>query len=156
MPTFTAIAAITLDGKIAQNSHQLSYDWTSKEDQKFFQAELKKFDAVIVGSNTFKTAEEPLKKRNTIVLTSKVKKVEEKYPHVWFCNYKAVDVKTFTASLGFKKIAVLGGSKVYTYCLEKNLIDKLYLTLEPIVFGLGIDIFASKNYSLNNFQLLSI
>jgi dihydrofolate reductase len=141
MSKFTAIAAITLDGKIAKNSHEFSFNWTSKEDQLNFKRELKKFDAVIVGSSTFKTAAEPLKKRNTIVLTSKVKTTKEKYPHVWFCNYKTIDLKTFLSSLSFKKIAILGGSHVYTYCLEKNLIDELILTIEPIVFGQGINLF---------------
>ena len=142
MTSFIAIAAITLDGKIAKNSHQFSFDWTSKEDKKAFQAELKKFDAVVVGSNTFKTAIEPLKKRNTIVLTSKVKNTIEKFPHVWFCNFKTINLKAFISSLGLKKIAILGGSHVYTYCLEKNLIDELVLTIEPVVFGRGISLFA--------------
>lgn len=139
---FIAIAAITLDGKIAKDTNQLSFNWTSREDRLYFQKELKKFDAVLVGSNTFKTAIGPLKKRNTIVLTSKVKNTKEKFPHVWFCNYKTVDVKLFIGSLGFKKIAVIGGSKVYGYCLENNLIDELCITLEPIIFGQGINLFA--------------
>ena len=155
-PKYVAIAAMTLDGKIAQNSHQFSYDWTSKEDKKFFQAELKKLDAVLVGSNTFKMAREPLLKRNTLVLTSKIKNIKEKYPHVWFVNYKTVDLNSFIKKLGYKKIAVIGGSKVYAYALEKNLIDEMYLTLEPLAFGKGINLFAGTKSNTYKFKLVSV
>ncbi|MEK7097891.1 MAG: dihydrofolate reductase family protein, partial [Patescibacteria group bacterium] len=45
---------------------------------------------------------------------------------------------------GYKKIAILGGTQIYSYCLEKKLIDELYLTVEPISFGHGLPIFATK------------
>src|ERR1035437_1290773 len=67
-PTYIAIAAITLDGKIAKGPNHMS-DWTSKEDKVFMRALLDKCDVIIVGNNTYKTAIAPLSKRNCIVLT---------------------------------------------------------------------------------------
>lgn len=166
MPKYTAFAAITLDGKIARKKNELSFNWTSKEDQKIFQAQLKKFDAVVVGRHTFQTAKARLLKRNTIVLTSLVKTAEETYPHVWMVNYKKVNLKKFIGSLKFNNIAILGGGKVYGYCLQNKLLDELYLTIEPIVFGKGINFFASFSPSplqkgraregFKTFKLLSI
>ena len=155
-PSYVAIAAITLDGKIARHARQLSGDWTSEEDKKYFQAELKKFDAVLVGRNTFEVAKKHLLKRNTIVLTSGTKTTEEKYPHVWFCNYKKIGVNTFIHSLGFKKIAVIGGSKVYSFALKKKLLSELYLTVEPLIFGKGINLFDDSRFHMANFILVSI
>ena len=65
---YIAIAAVTLDGKIAKNKDHVS-DWTSPEDKVFMRALLDKSDVIIVGNNTYKTAIAPLSKRNCIVLS---------------------------------------------------------------------------------------
>ena len=123
---------------------------------KFDAGTRKKFDAVVVGKNTFETSKVPLLKRNTIVLTSAVKTTEEKFPHVWFVNYKTIDLNKFVKKLGFNKVAILGGSKVYSYCLAKGLMDEIYLTLEPAIFGKGINLFAEDVLLDKKFKLFSI
>ena len=72
-----AIAAATIDGKIALDSGHFS-DWTSKEDKDFLHEMLDKSDAVVVGNNTYKTAIGPPSKRNCIVFTASVATSERK------------------------------------------------------------------------------
>src|SRR3989338_8725514 len=72
-----AIAAMTIDGKIALDTGHFS-DWTSKEDKDFLHEVLDKSDVIVVGSNTYRTAIEPLSKRNCIVPTSSVATTERK------------------------------------------------------------------------------
>jgi dihydrofolate reductase len=152
-PIYIALAAITLDGKIAKDSQHLSTDWTSEEDKIFFRSFLKECDVVLVGNKTWQTAKEPLSKRNCIVLSRSAHKLISESATVTFCNPEKIDLKKFILDKGYKKVAVLGGSQVYTYCLENNMLDELYLTIEPLVFGKGINLFQSNDVLNTHFQL---
>lgn len=172
---FIAIAAITLDGKIAKNSKHMS-DWTSKEDKIFMRTLLDKCDVIIVGNNTYMTALKPLSKRNCIVLTRGVnsppfkggvaraaRRGGEKIPP-FYCNPVKTNLKKIIISKNYKKIAILGGAQTYTFCLQNNMLDELYLTVEPLVFGEGINLFTpspsegrvGERLQKHKFKLLSI
>jgi dihydrofolate reductase len=153
MAKYIAIAAMTLDGKIATDKNQLSFDWTSEEDKNWFKQSIKPADIVIIGRHTFDTIKSRRPKRNYLVLTSRVKKLEEKFPNVWFCNPKTVNIHQLVAKNKYKHVAIVGGSIVYGYFLEKGWLDELYLTLEPLTFGGGIGLFATKKIKKYNFQL---
>lgn len=142
-PRYIGIAAITLDGKIGRNEKHFS-DWTSKEDKKFMRALLDTCDAIIVGNSTYKTAIKPLSKRNCIVLTRTVKSILKKRDNLVYVNPKGINLKKYIADSGHKSIAVLGGAQTYSYCLKNRMLDELYLTIEPVVFGPGIPLFAEK------------
>ncbi|MAF80160.1 hypothetical protein CL629_03725 [bacterium] len=143
MTKYIALAAITLDGKIAKNSRHFT-DWTSKEDKIFFRKELEKGDAIIVGNNTYKTARTYLSKRNCIVFTRKTRTVK-KVKNLLYCNPKNLDLKKLIKDLRYKRINILGGAETYSFCLKNGLFDELYLTIEPIVFGQGIGLFSEKH-----------
>ncbi len=166
MPKFLAIAAVTLDGKIAKHSRHMS-NWTSKEDKLFMRSVLDKCDVVIVGNNTYKTAIKPLSKRNCIVLSKRVSQSANQLvsKNLLYCNPRKANLKKLITKLKYKKIAILGGAQTYTYCLKNKMLDELYLTIEPLVFGKGINLFASPSSSEgrvgerlpdNKFQLLSV
>lgn len=141
MAHYTAYAVMTIDGKIAKNPNHFS-DWASKEDWEHFQASLEKHDVFIVGSNTFNTAKEHLLKRNTIVLTRKVESVKESDGLVRL-NLDKKDLDAYIKEKGYKEPAILGGTQVYTALI--GLMDDLYLTVEPIVFGKGLPLFDGKD-----------
>ena len=42
---------------------------------------------------------------------------------------------------GFTEVAICGGSSIYTKFLKAGVVDTLYLTVEPILFGKGITLF---------------
>ena len=147
-----AIAAVTIDGKIALHSGHLS-DWTSPEDKDFLHEMLDKSDVVIVGNNTYKTAIEPLSKRNCIVFTASVRTSEHKSDMLTYCNPASSDCIPLMEK--YEKVAVLGGTQTYTYFLENDLLDELYLTIEPIIFGRGLNLFESTKDVLAKFRLES-
>jgi dihydrofolate reductase len=155
MPKYIAIAAVTIDGKIAKDPKHFS-DWTSPEDKIFMRALLDKCDVIIVGNNTYKTAKKPLSKRNCIVFTSQVTSTLRKNDNLLYCNPKKVNLKKLIAKFKYRRVAILGGAQTYTYCLENGMLDELYLTIEPIVFGKGIDLFTSKNSLDSKFKLISV
>lgn len=142
MPKYIAIAAITIDGHIAKNSHHFS-NWTSVEDKNFLHAILNTCDVIIVGNSTYKMAIKPLSKRNCIVFTRKIKNKKNKLGLTYFDPAKQ-SLTQFIKKEDYKKIGILGGTQIYSYCLEKKLIDELYLTIEPISFGHGLPLFETK------------
>jgi len=154
-PKYIAIAAVTLDGKIAKSKNHMS-DWTSKEDKDFLHKMLDKCDVVLVGNNTYKTAVEPLSKRNCIVLTGKIKKPLQKSKNLLYINPKATNLGRLIAKKKYRRVAILGGTQTYSYCLENNLLDEIYLTIEPLVFGKGINLFESQKFIEYKFKLASI
>lgn len=148
-----AIVAISIDGKIATHSKHFS-NWTSTEDKDFLHSTLDKCDVIIVGNNTYKIARKPLSKRNCIVLTSSVNTTCKKSKNLVYCNPN--NTKLLDLISTYKLVAVLGGTQAYTYCLENNLLDELFVTIEPLVFGRGLNIFHSEKIKTIFFQLISI
>jgi len=151
---YTAYVATSIDGRIAE-SHQSGIDWTSKEDWNFFQKSLSKMDAVIVGHNTYRVFKDRLKWRNTIVLVSKVGPLKVR-GKVIFLNPKKSNLKKFLQTKGYKNIAVLGGSKVYDFCLSNKMLDELFVTIEPYVFTTGVPMFSGVKFKKNKFSLIMV
>jgi len=147
-----AIAAMTIDGKIALDAGHFS-DWTSPEDKGFLHKMLDESDVVVVGNNTYKTAIEPLSKRNCIVFTASVRTSERKNDLLTYCNPASSD--SIPLLQRYETIAVLGGTQTYTWFLENDLLDEIYLTIEPIAFGRGLNLFESSKDLNAHFRLES-
>lgn len=156
MPKYLAIAAITLDGKIAKDDNHLSTEWTSEEDKIVFRKLLKECDVVLIGKKTWETAKGPLAKRNCIVLTRSVAGIRQEHNLLTFINAEKASLKQFITDRHYNTVGILGGAQVYAYCLEHGMIDELYLTVEPIVFGTGISLFTSKDVLNAKFELISL
>ncbi len=154
-PNFYAIAAVTIDGKIGKHPSHFS-NWTSIEDKKFLRDKLDRSDVIIVGNNTYQTARNRLSKRNCIVLTSKVKSASAENGNLVFLNPAKNNLKKFIQNLGYVNIAVLGGAQTYQLCLEKGMLDDLYLTIEPITFGSGINLFHANLPRPKKWTLVSL
>jgi dihydrofolate reductase len=153
-PNIIAIAAVTIDGKIARHANHFP-DWTSPEDKTFFQSMLVKSDVMVIGHNTYKTAEEPLSKRNCIIFTRDVQDTERRGANLLF--YNAAGPTSIESILEpYQVVAVLGGTLIYSYFLERDLIDDLYLTIEPIVFGSGLDLFHHESAAAIRLRLVTV
>jgi len=151
---FVAYVAASIDGRISESSHS-KIDWTSEEDWNFLQKSLKKFDAVVVGSHTYKIAEKSLKKRNTIVFTSKVKKSKVS-GSVTFLNPEHSNVRDLLRKNKYRRVAILGGPEVYNFFLKNNMLHELFVTIEPYIFTSGVPMFSGKKFEKYRFKLLSI
>ena len=152
---YIAYTASSIDGRIAK-SNRSGTDWTSKEDWDFFQKSLQKVDAVVVGRNTYEVAKSYLKRRAVvIVLTSEVNKPKMQAKKIFF-NPEKYNLKKFLQSKNYKKVAILGGAKVYNFCLENKMLDELFMTIEPYVFTAGIPMFSGNVFKKYKFSLQSV
>ncbi|KKU93404.1 MAG: hypothetical protein A3J30_02590 [Candidatus Wildermuthbacteria bacterium RIFCSPLOWO2_02_FULL_47_9c] len=145
MTTFL-IAAITADGFIARHSRHLA-DWTSKEDKQFFTQKTKEAGVVIMGLNTFRTIGRPLGGRHNIVYAPASpagRPPEEKLQGVEITQENPKDLLARLEQKGYKQAAICGGATIYTMFMEAGVVDKLYLTVEPVLFGAGIGLFTKE------------
>ena len=57
---------------------------------------------------------------------------------------------------GYRRIAVLGGTQIFSWFFKKNLLDEIYLTIEPVVFGSGLPLFNADVDTVQKFKLASV
>lgn len=140
MHTFL-IAAISLDGFIAEKTDQISTAWTSKEDKKFFSERTKQAGVIVMGSSTYKTIGRPLPGRVNIVY-SKNSQFEFKDESKGFVtDLEPAELLKKLAADGHQEVAICGGAQIYSMFMKVGLIDTLYLTIEPVIFGKGVKLF---------------
>ncbi len=136
------ISAISADGYIAEEAKQVSTEWTSKEDKTFFRDKTKAAGVMVMGMNTYKTIGRPLPGRLTVVMTRSPQEVPaEQKDQLIFTSETPEAVLHMLEKKGFTEVAICGGSQIYTLFLKAKLIDTLFLTVEPVVFGNGVHLF---------------
>jgi dihydrofolate reductase len=142
------IAALSTDGYIARDSSAPSTAWTSKDDKKRFVELTKRAKAVVMGQNTWKTlGGRALKDRLNIIYSPE--RLPDMPPEVETTSKAPADLIAELASRGFTEVAICGGSQIYTMFMQSGVVKKLYLTIEPVLFGDGIRLFkAPLDYKL--------
>lgn len=134
MKTFI-IAALSADGYIAKDESHPAF-WTSKEDKRRFVELTKRAGVVVMGSTTYKTLPRPLKERVNIVYSR-----SKTFEGAETTQKSPADLLKELEDRGFKEVAICGGSHIYAMFMKACLVDKIYLTIEPILFGKGIRLF---------------
>ena len=136
------IAAISADGFIAQDPRVPSTTWTSREDAHWFTQKTKEIGACIMGRKTFATIGKPLAGRLTVVLTGeKTLGVPLEAGVLEVYSGQPEELLESLAKRRFSAAAICGGASVYTQFMQKGLVDRLFITVEPIVFGDGVRLF---------------
>lgn len=130
------IAALTADGFIAKNSAHTPLGWTSKEDKQFFTKRTREAGVVVMGKNTYETIGRPFPGRHTIVYAE-----DKEYEGVEITQKTPQELLEDLEKRGFKELAVCGGSTIYTMFMEAGVVDTIYLTVEPVLFGQGMNLF---------------
>ena len=145
------IAALTADGFIARRADQKSTVWTSQEDKQWFVQKTKEAKVCVMGRTTFETIGAPRSGRSILVLSSAGKTTLDlqdlELGRVTQVSLSPAELLTRLYELGVEQLAVCGGSSVYTQFLHAGVVDRLYLTIEPVLFGQGISLF---NHHLEN------
>ncbi|HUB93606.1 MAG TPA: dihydrofolate reductase family protein, partial [Verrucomicrobiae bacterium] len=137
MRTFI-IAAITADGFIGRDSGHTA-DWTGKEDKKVFTRLTKEAGVMVMGSRTFATIGCALPERRTIVLTRSPDTITTE--GIETTDQTPVELISKLQQEGVRAVAICGGTSVYDQFIRAGLVDELYLTISPLLFGQGLSLF---------------
>ena len=140
------IVATSKDGFIARDKDaDPSTMWTSREDKKHFVELSKRIGTLILGLNTFNTFPrdehgnpKPLKGRHHIIYADKA---VAPHPDIEVTTEKPGVLLKNLADRGIAEVAICGGASIYRMFLDTNLVDTIYMTVEPREFGSGMPFF---------------
>lgn len=156
------IAALTADGFIGRSDDHKSTRWTSKEDAAFFQEKTKKAGVVIMGRKTYETIGKPLPGRLNVVYSRQNSALDNsdsgENKNLQCTQESPEELLARLEDEGHSEVAICGGASIYTLFLENGLVDTLYLTIEPVLFGDGVKLFnkqLNKKLQLENQLKLS-
>ena len=146
----TLVMVTTADGKIAKDKSHLA-DWTSKEDKKFFVEKTKECKVMIMGMTTYQTIGRPLPGRLTIVYTRNPQApgLEHIPDSLEYTNLGPKELLTQLEKRGFTEVALVGGGTINAMFLREKLIDDIYLSIEPYIFGAGLGVFSEAPADVN-------
>lgn len=144
------IAALSADGLLGRDSDDFSMDWTSPEDVQLFVRVTKEAGVMVMGSRTFATtvaAGRKLPGRKMVVYTSKQHIDHHRTDPTEFTSEAPDKLLTRLRAEGYESVAICGGAAVYDLFLREGLVDELYITYEPVLFGTGVTL-ASSSFDL--------
>jgi dihydrofolate reductase len=133
------IAAVSVDGYIGADANHRATSWTTKADTSFFIKKTKEIGTVIMGNTTFATFGKPLKERRLIILTHRPESIV-----VDGVEATSEDPRSLLSRLdseGVKSVAICGGASIYTQFVNEGLVDELFITVMPKLFGGGVLLF---------------
>jgi len=154
LTTYTAamqtvlIAAQSLDGFITRHSEP-GTAFTSPEDKAYFRRVLAGFGACLFGGETYRVSRDFIRDRLPgsalrVVMTRSPERyaAESIAGKLEFTNALPAALIAGLRARGFQRCAVLGGSHIHSLFFEAGLVDEVWLTVEPVLFGGGTPLLA--------------
>jgi len=129
----------TLDGKVTRWGDAKIRSWSSHADQAYFDSIWNATRVVIMGSGTYKP--DPVKpdpKHLFIVMTRHTSEYKGLHkPGLLEFTNESPEALLQRFQYSEENVLIVGGSHMATSFLKKQLIDELWLTIEPKIFGKG-------------------
>ncbi len=148
--------AMTLNGKVAALDDDTS--WVSKDDWDGFRAMCKKVGNAVIGRRTYNVIQKEGTQVGdilTVVLTHDATLLAKQSTHTMFTDKSPKDVIAMLMEKGYKEALVCGGGILNSAFLKENLIDEMYIDIEPLILGLGIPLFADGDFT-SRLKLLEV
>jgi dihydrofolate reductase len=101
-----------------------------------------------MGNSTYKTLGFPLKNRLNCILTRNKKDKKDIKGELEYFE----DINELLKSLEdrkYKEAILCGGSKINSLFIKNNLISEIYITIEPKIFGNGINLFSDIDLDID-------
>jgi dihydrofolate reductase len=147
----------TLDGKITKWGDPKVSAWTSGDDKKYFRKTWNDAKLIVMGSNTY-LAEKlgTIKDQLIVVMTRLPSRYRDKEVKgsLEFSDESPSRLAARFEKANIETMVVVGGAHIATSFLEEGLIDEIWLTIEPRVFGKGGGFVIEKELDIS-LQLIS-
>lgn len=142
------IAAQSVDGFITKHSEP-GTAFTSPEDKAYFRSILAAFDAGVFGGETYRVSRDFIRSRLSDL---RVRMVMTRTPERYAADFVPGALEFTRASpeaivqelrsRACQRCALLGGSHVHSLFFGAGLVDEVWLTVEPAIFGTGTPLVA--------------
>ncbi len=136
------VVATSIDGKITMGDNPDVHAFTSAEDTDFFRKMLSDAKVIVMGRRTYDSMKAGMKhkpERIRVVLTHEPDKYrnEEIEGQLEFTDESPKVLAGRFEKSRYEEVLLVSGADVTTEFFKENLIDEIYLTLEPWVIGAG-------------------
>jgi len=147
----------SLDGKVTKWGNSDIKSWSSKSDQEYFKNKWNETRLIVMGSNTYNA--DPIKPSSNhlfVVMTRHPSdyKGNETSGKLEFTNESPGKLFARFEKEGRDQMLIVGGAHIATSFLKEQLIDELWLTIEPNIFGTGGSFVIEEKLNIN-LQLIS-
>ncbi len=143
--------ATSLDGYIADKNGSVAWldeSISPNNDESTYETFINTIDTVILGGSTYDQIITtlspdvwPYDGMHTYVFTSKKR---ENTHNITFLNGDVKNHYDFIKSNAKKDIWICGGANILNQLLDNNLVDKITISIIPIILGNGIKLFNEK------------
>ncbi len=130
----------SLDGKVTKWGEPNVRLWSSHQDQDYYKKVWDESRLIVMGSSTFNADTfNPSPDHQIIIMTGHPDRYKsfEVPGQMEFTNETPVDLSSRFVTRGHQQMLVVGGPHIATSFLKEQLIDELWLTIEPKIFGTG-------------------
>ncbi len=129
---------MSVNGVVAQGKIENSFEWNSEDDRIQFLKRIREIGTVFMGANTYRSlGSKPYEGIDFYVLTHDSASFS-KQNRVSFVNEPVENIYAHWQEKGLKRVALLGGPQTNTLFFEKELVDEIYLTIEPTFMPEGL------------------
>lgn len=142
----------TLDGKVTKWGDPLVTSWSSLEDKDYFMGIWNDSKVLLMGSTSYRSTRfKPTEKHLLVVMTRDPSKFENHavLGQLEFTDESPALLSKRFETQGLDQMVVVGGPHIATSFLREQLIDELWLTIEPRIFGTGGNIVTEENLDIN-------
>lgn len=142
----------TLDGKVTKWGNPHVKDWSSQKDQEYFKNIWNEAKLIIMGSNTFNAGHYPPSSNCLLVVMTRHFLKYKEYGvagQLEFTDNSPVELTRRFQKKGYETMVVVGGAHIATSFLKEQLIDELWLTIEPRIFGTGGNFVIDEKLDIN-------
>lgn len=148
-PKVTLIMVMSANGVVAQKPVQNSFEWNSPEDREQFLKKIKEIGTVLMGSNTYRSiGGKPYAGIDFFVMTHRPQQFAT-HDRVTYVQGSVEQVLRSMRQSGVTQVALLGGPHTNAQCFESQLVDEIYLTLEPLMMPEGMHIASDLSRQIN-------
>jgi dihydrofolate reductase len=131
--------AQSVDGIIARHNRHFP-DWTCPADKQLFKRVTTDAGVLIMGSRTYATIGKPLPDRLNVVYT----RHPELLPQGDNVRFTMLEPRVLLSQLeaeGYERAVLTGGSAINSFFAKSHIIDEIFVTIAPRIFGRGLTMF---------------
>ncbi|HYV94282.1 MAG TPA: dihydrofolate reductase [Chitinophagales bacterium] len=142
----------TLDGKVTKWGDPHVQLWSSHQDQDYYKKIWNESRLIVMGSKTFEAEQRKASpEHHLVVMTADPDKYKslEVAGQLEFTNESPAELTERFKKNGHQQMLVVGGPHVATSFLKEELIDELWLTIEPKIFGVGGNFVTEEKLDIN-------
>lgn len=151
-----AVLVISIDGKLTKGDDP-NVDWTSQEDKNHFKKIKAQAKCIVYGSTTYEIGKSNLSPDQRILVHTRTpQNYNSDNQKVTFTDKSPADAVAMLKGEGYEDIYVLGGGKIYSMYIVEKAADQVWMTLEPKMFGKGVNFFETENVVEVDFKLIDV